>query len=52
MGWEALAMESRYVHKSHNVSVLMYHVMCAAKKPSSGDERASARLQALSNGLL
>jgi putative transposase len=24
-------MESRYVHKSHNVSVLMYHVVCAAK---------------------
>jgi putative transposase len=26
-----LGMESRYVHKSHNVSVLMYHVVCAAK---------------------
>ena len=24
-------MESRYVHKRHNVSVLMYHVVCAAK---------------------
>lgn len=24
-------MESRYIHKSHNVSVLMYHVVCAAK---------------------
>ena len=24
-------MESRYVHKQHNVSVLMYHVVCAAK---------------------
>ena len=24
-------MESRYVHKSHNVSVLMYHLVCAAK---------------------
>ena len=23
--------ESRYVHKSHNVSVLLYHVVCAAK---------------------
>ena len=24
-------MESRYVHKRHNVSVLMYHVVCSAK---------------------
>jgi len=24
-------MESRYVHKGHNVSVLMYHVVCSAK---------------------
>jgi REP element-mobilizing transposase RayT len=24
-------MESHYVHKSHNVSVLMYHLVCAAK---------------------
>ena len=24
-------MESRYIHRSHNVSVLMYHVVCAAK---------------------
>ena len=24
-------MESRYVHKRHNVSVLMYHLVCAAK---------------------
>ena len=24
-------MESRYIHKEHNVSVLMYHVVCAAK---------------------
>jgi len=24
-------MESRYIHKSHNVSVLMYHVVCSAK---------------------
>jgi REP element-mobilizing transposase RayT len=24
-------MESRYIHKKHNVSVLMYHVVCAAK---------------------
>ena len=24
-------MESRYIHKRHNVSVLMYHVVCAAK---------------------
>ena len=24
-------MESRYIHKAHNVSVLMYHVVCAAK---------------------
>jgi REP element-mobilizing transposase RayT len=24
-------MESRYIHKPHNVSVLMYHVVCAAK---------------------
>ena len=24
-------MGSRYIHKSHNVSVLMYHVVCAAK---------------------
>lgn len=24
-------MESRYIHKSHNVSVLMYHVVCPAK---------------------
>lgn len=24
-------MESRYVHKAHNVSVLMYHLVCAAK---------------------
>jgi REP-associated tyrosine transposase len=23
--------ESRYIHKSHNVSVLLYHVVCAAK---------------------
>lgn len=24
-------MESRYIHKQHNVSVLMYHFVCAAK---------------------
>ena len=24
-------MESRYIHKSHNVSVLMYHLVCPAK---------------------
>ena len=24
-------MESRYIHKKHNVSVLMYHLVCAAK---------------------
>ena len=24
-------MESRYIHKSHNGSVLMYHLVCAAK---------------------
>ena len=24
-------MESRYIHKSHNVSVLMYHYVCPAK---------------------
>ena len=24
-------MESRYIHKKHNVSVLIYHVVCAAK---------------------
>lgn len=24
-------MGSRYIHKSHNVSVLMYHIVCAAK---------------------
>lgn len=24
-------MESRYVHKPHNVTVLMYHLVCAAK---------------------
>jgi len=24
-------MESRYIHKSHNVSVLIYHLVCAAK---------------------
>jgi REP element-mobilizing transposase RayT len=24
-------MESRFLHKEHNVSVLMYHVVCAAK---------------------
>ena len=24
-------MESRYIHKAHDVSVLMYHVVCAAK---------------------
>jgi REP element-mobilizing transposase RayT len=24
-------MESRYIHKQHNVSVLMYHIVCAAK---------------------
>ena len=24
-------MESRYIHKQHNVSVLMYHVVCAGK---------------------
>jgi putative transposase len=24
-------VKSQYVHKSHNVSVLMYHVVCAAK---------------------
>jgi putative transposase len=24
-------MESRYIHKEHNVSVLMYHLVCAAK---------------------
>ncbi|MBI3211297.1 MAG: IS200/IS605 family transposase, partial [Simkania negevensis] len=22
---------SKYVHKSHNVSVLMYHIVCPAK---------------------
>ena len=24
-------MESRYIHKSHNVSVLLYHLVCSAK---------------------
>ena len=24
-------MGSRYIHRSHNVSVLMYHIVCAAK---------------------
>jgi REP element-mobilizing transposase RayT len=24
-------MESRFIHKSHNVSVLLYHLVCAAK---------------------
>ncbi len=24
-------MESRYIHKKHNVSVLMYHLVCSAK---------------------
>ncbi|MDP3072829.1 MAG: IS200/IS605 family transposase [Opitutaceae bacterium] len=24
-------MESRYIHKPHNVTVLMYHLVCAAK---------------------
>jgi len=24
-------MESEYIHKQHNVSVLMYHIVCAAK---------------------
>ena len=24
-------MESRYIHKRHNVSVLMYHMVCPAK---------------------
>jgi REP element-mobilizing transposase RayT len=24
-------MGSRYIHKQHNVSVLMYHLVCAAK---------------------
>ena len=24
-------MESQYIHKQHNVSVLMYHLVCAAK---------------------
>jgi putative transposase len=24
-------MESRFIHKEHNVSVLMYHLVCAAK---------------------
>ena len=24
-------MESRYIHKEHNVTVLMYHMVCAAK---------------------
>jgi len=24
-------MERSYIHKSHNVSVLMYHLVCAAK---------------------
>ena len=24
-------MESRYIHKPHDVSVLMYHLVCAAK---------------------
>jgi len=24
-------MESRYIHKSHNVSILIYHVVCSAK---------------------
>ena len=24
-------MESQYIHKQHNVSVLMYHIVCAAK---------------------
>ena len=23
--------ESKYVHKSHNVSVVLYHVVCTAK---------------------
>ena len=33
-------MESRYIHKSHNVSVLMYHVVCPAKyrRVVMGDE--------------
>ena len=24
-------MESQYIHKQHNVSVVMYHIVCAAK---------------------
>ena len=24
-------MRSRYIHKQHNVSVLMYHLVCGAK---------------------
>ena len=24
-------MKRRYIHKSHNVSVLMYHLVCAGK---------------------
>ena len=24
-------MESRYIHKAHNVSVMIYHLVCAAK---------------------
>ena len=30
MGKES-GMKRRYIHKSHNVSVLMYHLVCAAK---------------------
>ena len=30
MGKES-GMKSRYIHKGHNVSVLMYHLVCAAK---------------------
>jgi len=29
-------MESQYIHKQHNVSVLMYHIVCAAKRQGEG----------------
>ena len=39
-------MESCYVHKSHNVSVLMYHLVCAAKyRRVVMSERVSAVLK-------
>jgi len=36
-------MESRYIHKRHNVSVLMYHVVCAAKYRRVVNERSCGR---------